>query len=126
MFRQNNRAPFSPAKLSRSVDLTRYTDNIPSPTCGSGGADAVWRINPDVGQPGRRFTVDTFGSNFDTLLSVYTGDCTNLIEVVCSDDTTNFPQSQVTFTTDGTNTYFIVAEGKAGAVGKLKLHVTSP
>ncbi len=126
-FRQKkSKGLFSPAKLSRSVDLTRYTDNIPSPTCGSGGADAVWKINPDVGQPGRRFTVDTFGSNFDTLLSVFVGECTNLIEVVCSDDTTNFPQSQVTFTTDGTNTYFIVAEGKAGAVGNLKLHVTSP
>jgi hypothetical protein len=125
-FRQKkSKGLFSPAKLTRSVDLTRYTDDLASPTCGSGGAEAVWKISPNVGQPGRQFTVDTFGSNFDTLLSVFTGECTNLLEVACSDDTTN-SQSRVTFTTDGTNTYFIVVEGAGGALGKLKLQVSSP
>jgi hypothetical protein len=32
----------------------------------------------------------------------------------------------LSFSTDGTNTFFIVVEGKNGAVGNAKLHVTSP
>jgi hypothetical protein len=33
---------------------------------------------------------------------------------------------QLSFNTDGTNTFFIVGEGPAGQYGKLKLTVTSP
>ena len=125
-FKENtNDLVFSRAKLSRTANLTRYTDTLPSPSCGAGGADATWKISPTVGRAGRQFTVDTLGSNFDTILSVYSGDCSNLTQIACSDDGSN-TQSRLTFATDGTNTYTIVVEGKDGALGNIKLHVTSP
>ncbi|MEI6084603.1 MAG: choice-of-anchor L domain-containing protein [Verrucomicrobiota bacterium] len=114
------------AKFNASADLSKYTDDIVSPTCGGGGADAVWKVTPTVGRSGRRFTASTFGSNFDTLLSVQIGPCDALSEVACNDNAPNSVQSQVSFTTDGTNTYYIVVEGSNGTVGKLKLKVTSP
>jgi hypothetical protein len=116
--------------FTSTVDLSRYTDTIASPSCGVGGVNAVYQISPPVGAVGRHFTIDTFGSNFDTLLSVFRAStaplCSNLVEVTCSDNTTNSLQSQAMFTTDGTSTYFVVGEGKNGAIGNLKLKVTSP
>ena len=130
LFKPSTGGLFPRATASRQVSLAKFNDDLPSPSCGSGGAEAVWKINPDVGKASRQFTVDTFGSSFDTLLSVFSAStaplCSNLVEVVCSDDTTNNVQSQVRFSTDGTSTYFIIVEGKNGDLGKAKLRITSP
>lgn len=116
---------FARPLFARSVDLTPYTDQLPS-LCGTGGREAVWKITPSVGQRGRRFTVNTLGSNFDTVVSIYRGDCDLLEPVNCNDDADLLPQSKVSFSTDGESVYYIVAEGKRGAYGRLKLQVTSP
>jgi hypothetical protein len=112
---------------SRSVNLTKYTDAFQSPSCGSGGADAVWRIAPPVAAANRNFLINTRGSNFDTLVSVWSGDdCTNLTEVACSATANGLtPTNQLQFTSSGTNTYFIVIEGQSAATGTLKVKVTS-
>ncbi|MCX7915396.1 MAG: hypothetical protein N3A53_03725, partial [Verrucomicrobiae bacterium] len=116
---------FANAVFSRTVNLTSYTDQLPS-LCGLGGRDAFWKSTPLVGQRGRRFTVNTFGSNFDTVVSIYRGDCEFLEPVNCNDDADLRPQSEIKFSTDGESVYYIVAEGKRGASGRLKLQVTSP
>ncbi len=112
---------------SRSVDLTKYTDTFRNPSCGSGGAEAVWRLAPPVAAANRNFLINTRGSNFDTLVSVWTGtDCTNLTEVACSTTANGLtPTNQLQFTSSGTNTYFIVIEGQGGAIGALKVKITS-
>jgi hypothetical protein len=117
---------FASAEFRRSVDLSKYSDSLPASSCGGGGRDAVWKISPPLAAAGRRFTVSTFGSNFDTLISVRRGNCGALAEVACNDDAQNTPQSEVSFTTDGTNTYFIVVEGAEGRFGKAKIRITSP
>lgn len=112
--------------FSQSVDLAQFTDDIDNPSCGIGGADAVWKIAPPFGAVGRHFTVDTLGTTFSTLLSIWKGSCSNLSAVACNPGTNFFNSSKLDFRTDGTNTYFIVLEGLNGVVGSTKLHVTSP
>jgi hypothetical protein len=126
----NNGNPFTQAAFTASVSLSAYTNNMPAPTCDTGGPDAVWQITPDVGTAGRQFTASTAGSNFQTMLAVWTGNCeaggSNLVAVSCADNNIGLLGVQLIFNTDGTNTFFIVGSGPAGQYGKLKLKVTSP
>ena len=62
-------------------------------------------------------TIDTFGSNFDTLLGVYTGPSVNMLLVVAGNDNTGGPQSEVTFTATAGTTYLIAVDGFNGGVG---------
>ncbi|NQU09588.1 hypothetical protein HQ590_02260 [bacterium] len=118
--------PFSVAKFKNKANLFKYHDYLESPSCGDGGREAVWKVKPDVGANGRHFTVSTQKSNFNTLLSVYRGSCDagNLIQ--CDDDAGGLGFAETAFSTDGTNTYYIVVEGAGGAYGKAKIRVTSP
>ncbi|WP_194282972.1 DUF11 domain-containing protein [Saccharothrix syringae] len=81
---------------------------------------------PDIGKTvwygltvadGTELTVDTFGSNFDTVLVVYTGaDLSSLTEVACNDDSGG-SQSRVSFTASGSTTYWIQAGGYVFSYG---------
>ena len=112
--------------FSRSVDLRGYSDGMPSPACGTGGANAVWKLEPPTAAAGRHFTVDTKGSNFATMISVWRGSCSAFQPVTCAIGTNTTPQASLSFTTDGTVSYYIVVESPQGLVGKLKMKVTSP
>jgi hypothetical protein len=118
--------PFAPAVFAQSVNLSAYTTNFPVPACGTGGRDAVWKILPAVGTAGRQFTVVSDGSNFDTLLAVWSGTCSNPIAVGCANSAIGNGGERLTFTTDVTSTFFVVGEGSAGQYGKLKIKFTSP
>jgi hypothetical protein len=131
--------PFASGKFSQSISLlpTTYPPSFPAPTCGTGGPSAVWVVKPDIGTTNRQFTVSTAGSNFSTMLSVWTGSCAassngvsggsnGLNQVICSMNTTGLLGTTITFNTDGTNSFFIVGEGPAGQYGKLKIQITSP
>jgi hypothetical protein len=108
------------------VNLSTYTTNFPVPACGTGGPDAVWKILPAVGTAGRQFTVTSAGSNFDTMLSVWSGTCSNPIPVGCANSAVGIGGERLTFTTDGTSTFFVVGEGSSGQYGKLNVRFTSP
>jgi len=59
-------------------------------------------------------TFDTFGSNFDTLLAVYTGNAVNALSVVASSDNAgSSAQSRVTFDAKANTTYQIAIDGKS-------------
>lgn len=102
-----------------SISNTPYTNSIntttatteagdPTPTCGSGMKNkSVWyRFTAPANGT---VTADTFGSNYDTVLSAYTGSCGTFTEVACNDDATG-TQSQVSFDiTAGTTYYFVVS-----------------
>ncbi len=121
-----NTNQFAPAVYTQTVNLNTYTNNIIAPTCGTGGQDAVWKILPDVGTVGRQFTVATDGSNFDTMIAVWSGTCSNLIQTACTNGVAGSGGETLSFNTDGTNTFFIVGEGASGQFGKLKIRITSP
>lgn len=135
----NSTNEFASAVFSQTINIGGYTNNMPAPTCGTGGRDAVWQILPNVGTSNRQFTVSTAGSNFNTMLSVWTGSCgggsssnltaggsNGLNQVSCAVNSVGLEGAQLSFTTDGSNTFFIVGEGPAGEYGKLKIRITSP
>ena len=122
----NSSNPFAPAVFAQSLSLATYTNNMPAPACGNGGRDAVWKILPAVGTAGRQFTVTSSG-NFDTLLAVWSGtSCSNLTAVGCANSAVGITGEHITFSTDGTSTFFVVGEGSSGQFGKMKIKVTSP
>lgn len=117
---------FAKAIYKSSANLARYSNIVRNSNCGSGGPTIVWSVTPEIGSSNRHFTVDTFSSTFPTVLAIYTGGCSSLTEVSCSASANATGQSEVSFTTNGTNTYYIVGQGLNGAVGNLKIKVTSP
>lgn len=73
--------------------------------------------------------VNTFGSDYDTILAVYTGSALgNLVEVASSDDALRngspvSTQSQVFFQAVAGTTYYIAADGFFDATGNVSLHL---
>jgi len=98
----------------------------PTPSCGNhSAAKSVWYrfTAPSDG----RITADTFGSSYDTLLSVHTGTCAALTAVSggCNDgnDDARGSQSQVTFSVVGGTTYFFMITAYSGNGGTLVFHL---
>jgi len=69
--------------------------------------------------------VDTFTSNFDTVLAVYRGNSLNALTVMGSNDDFENVQSQVTFTAVAGVTYSIQVAGfsSSGNAGNVTLHI---
>ena len=86
----------------------------------SGGASVWWTWTASTAGP---VTFDTRGSDFDTLLAVYTGDSLgNLVEVASNDDaSTKDFQSVVRFNAQQGQTYHIAVDGYGGATGAIVL-----
>ena len=125
--------PKFPFVFSNQLNRAIYHNTMPSPSAGRGGINEFFKVVvPDAGTV---MYADTFGSDFDTLLSVWQvqtlpqtvnvqGNCGALVEVTSNNDApagyTNpcsgsvsssfFLQAAVTWTADGSNTYYIVAE----------------
>ena len=57
------------------------------------------------------------------MLSLWQGTCSNMVNIACSVNCGISPQACLEFTTDGTNTYYVVAEGTQGGFGKLKFQL---
>jgi hypothetical protein len=117
----------SGAILITNASSTNYQSTLqassfgdPTPDCVDGFGHGVWYefTAPVAG----RLFVNTFGSDFDTGLAVYTGSCDTLTEVACNDDF-NGVASQVTVPTTAGTTYFILAGGYASDAGNLVLHL---
>lgn len=70
--------------------------------------------------------IDTFGSDFDTVLAIYEGTSVgSLTEVACSDDAVGGGvASDVTFTATAATTYRIQVDGDGGETGDIVLHTT--
>jgi hypothetical protein len=69
-------------------------------------------------------TVDTIGSNFDTVLAIYTGTAVNGLATTASDnDSGGSGTSRTSFTVTGGVTYQIAVDGYAGAQGSVKLNI---
>jgi hypothetical protein len=74
-------------------------------------------------------TINTVGSDFDTLLAVYTGSAYGSLNLIAqNDDIVPFEvrQSQVTFNAVSNTTYRIAVDGWNSQVGGIKLNVNPP
>lgn len=94
---------------------------------GVAGGHSVWWswTAPSSGN----VTIRTAGSNFDTLLGVYTGSTLSTLQVKAANDDQNYfagiVTSQVTFTAVAGTTYQIVVDGYHGAAGNIALAISS-
>jgi hypothetical protein len=113
--------------FSDTLDTTLATTSPGDPIncAGNQGSNSVWyslqaTSNTVIG-------VDTSASNYDTILSVFTGACGSLSQVACNDDFGNNlgNRSMLTFQAQAGNVYLIEVTGKSGG-GMLGLRVGYP
>ena len=106
----------------------------------AGNASVWYKYTPTVRTT---LNLDTFGSDYDTLLGVLTGTPGNFTEVACNDDASGSEQSAVSVVATAGQTYYIVVSEYLGSIqnlgfaaakpvdlqaqaaGKLKLNVTT-
>jgi uncharacterized repeat protein (TIGR02543 family) len=104
----------------------QYTTNAtstgdPVPSCVSGFGNGVWyQFTPAYNG---QVVVDTFGSDFDTGLALYSGSCGALTEVACNDDAGGL-NSQIAASVSAGTTYYLLAGGYSGYTGHLLLHLS--
>ncbi|HET8661979.1 MAG TPA: PKD domain-containing protein [Micromonosporaceae bacterium] len=70
--------------------------------------------------------VNTFGSNYDTVLSAWTGSQGALNQVACDDDADGTPQSQVTFSATANTTYYFLVSWYYEGGSSLQFSVSVP
>jgi subtilisin family serine protease len=89
----------------------------------SGGASVWWSWTAPANGS---VTVDTAGSNYDTLLGVYTGTAVNALTTIgTNDDASGLGlRSRVTFTASAGVTYQIAVDGFNAATGNITLNIT--
>ncbi len=97
------------------------TTETGEPAVTSGSASLWWKWTaPSSGAT----VVDTTGSNFDTIATVYTGTTLSSLSQVATNDNYNSSQtSRLTFSAVAGTTYSIAIDGKNGAVGMVVLSV---
>jgi hypothetical protein len=87
---------------------------------GEGSAHSIWYswTAPSAGE----VQIDTFGSDFDTLLGVYTGSALDGLTEVAANDQTDGNQSRVRFEAVAGTTYSIAVDGYEGEQGFVELY----
>ena len=101
-----------------------------SASCASGndGTESVWwELTPSSSGT---LTVSTAGSDFDTVLSLWTATNSDgdypLTQVDCNDDNGGTSQSEITPSVTAGTTYFVRVTGYAGATGTVELAASGP
>ena len=86
----------------------------------SGGKSVWWRWTAPANG---RLVLVTAGSNYDTVLAVYTGDRVDRLRAVASNDdiSASDPASRVSFSVKAGVTYRIAVDGYQGAAGAIQL-----
>lgn len=115
-----NATPVTALPFTDQIDTSEATTAGDDPDC-VGNGPTVWYVyTPGVDQS---LVADTFGSDYDTTLSVYTGSPGSLSQIACNDDASGL-QSAVAFdAAAGTTYYFMVGAFASGPGGNLIFHV---
>lgn len=88
-----------------ALNTSEATTAADDPDC-LGNGHTVWYAFTAPGEMG--IDANTFGSDYDTTLSVYTGVRGSLTQIACNDDSGDGVQSRVRFNTVGGETYFFM------------------
>ncbi len=105
-----------------NVDATKETGEPDH--AGEAGGKSVWYSWTP--QEGGTTTIETTGSNFDTLLAVYSGGAVgSLSRVASNDDAGGGSQSRVSFTATAGTTYRIAVDGYDAESGNIDLGLLS-
>ncbi len=104
--------------MQTTAPASSYGD--PLPGCVDGFGNGVWyQFTAPVGG---LLAVDTYGSDFDTGLAIYTGGCGSLAQLDCNDDTDGVTSALTIPTTAGVTYYFLIG-GYNAHVGNLVFHL---
>jgi hypothetical protein len=95
-----------------TVDATTALDD---PNC-AGNGPTVWYSFTPSSDVDVFVEANTFGSEYDTTVSVYTGSPGNLAQLVCNDDTGSL-QSRVVFNAIAGTTYYVMVGAFASGPG---------
>ena len=113
--------------FTHSVNTSEATTaaDDPVPSCADGGrGPTVWYAFTPNGS--KRIEANTFGSDYDTDLVVYTGTRGDLTEIICNDDAEGV-QSRVVFDAVAGETYYImVGAWNSGPGGNLVFNLRNP
>ncbi|MBI3176740.1 MAG: M4 family metallopeptidase, partial [Chloroflexi bacterium] len=90
--------------------------------CGAAAADIWFNYTPTVNGV---HTISTCGSNFDTVVAVYSGACAALTSIACNDDFCSY-QSTITPTLNAGTLYKVKVAGFSGGTGDFSLLITAP
>jgi len=90
--------------FSDSVDTTEATTASDDPDC-AGNGHTVWYVF--TASAGMTIAANTFGSDYDTTLSVYAGTRGALDQIACNDDSGSL-QSRVSFSAASGTSYFLM------------------
>jgi len=113
----DNATVISALPFTDSLDTTEATEAVDDPDCIGIGPTVWYRWTPSVSE---HVAANTFGSDYDTTLSVYTGSRGSLNQIACDDDTVTGLQSQIDFAaTAGTTYYLMVGSFASGPGGML-------
>jgi photosystem II stability/assembly factor-like uncharacterized protein len=94
---------------------TAAVDDPPLTSCNrKAGLASVWYVYTPA--TSHSLLLDTFGSNFDTMIGVWTGRRGNLTEVACNDNASASSQSFVYLPVTAGATYFIEISGANGPI----------
>jgi hypothetical protein len=109
--------------VTTSTATTEAAD--PGLTCGNGSrSKSVWYrfTAPSTGT----LSANTFGSSYDTILSVYSGTCGAFRSVApgCNDDAGGTMQSQLTMTTTAGATYYFMVTAYSGNGGTQRFQLS--
>jgi len=96
-----------------TLDTTEATTAADDPQCAGNGQTVWYTFTPSADI---RLDANTFGSSYDTTISVYTGSPGALTQIACNDDSAGL-QSQVIFDATGGQTYYIMAGSFFSASG---------
>jgi len=97
--------PFTALPFGDTADTTEATRADDDPSCIGEDGNTVWYTVTLGGTTD--IVVDTFGSDYDTTLSAWTGSRGNLAQVACNDDFQGF-QSRIQFTAQAGATYHLM------------------
>ncbi|MFL6796068.1 MAG: FG-GAP-like repeat-containing protein [Xanthobacteraceae bacterium] len=88
---------------------------------GAGGRSVWWRFTPNSSG---LVTITTAGSDYDTMMAVYTGGSVNSLTKLVENDDCIGVQSCVTFFAVAGTTYRIAVDGFNAAIGNIQLNVS--
>jgi hypothetical protein len=101
MFRKAIGITSLPYTNTQNTSTARFSGSEPDPSCRE-TSHTVWYVfTPDAATT---ITADTFGSDYDTTLTVFTRSGNTFTEVACNDDAVGL-QSQVNFSVTAGTTY---------------------
>ena len=114
-----------PYSHTQNTDKATVESKEAISSCGVPDSSSVWyQYTPDTDQ---NVSISTVGSDYDTVLSIWTGDAHPLTQVDCNDDAiTNLEEeqaSQISLLLKASKNYFFKISGLSQKTGNLIFHV---